>query len=242
MLLLAAACTPITGDFDRVIAIEIDGSIDRVLEEGETIQLSAVAISASGDTVPDAEIVWQLLEVDTGQVGFTLDPATGVVSATHPGSGRVRPRVDELVFDPPLLITVTAAPDSAAPSGSVRVTLAAGDEVSPSLTVDVFDLTTEPNTVLPLAGKSVTFQLMEPAPGSTAADGFFLTEADAGSGEDPHRVTATTSSAGQASIVVRRVAGGVLPDSAVIDASVATALGNTVPVSPITFVVIFESN
>ncbi len=212
------------------------------MEEADTLQLVARAISASGDTVPDVEIVWQLLDVDSGQVGFTLDTATGLVAATHPGSGRVRPRAEELVFDPPIVITVTAAPDSAAASGDVRVTLAAGETVSPSLNVEVFDLTTDPDTVQRIADKSVMFALTEPAPGTTAADAFFLTEGDTVPGTDPHRVEVTTSNTGQASIVVHRIQGAQLPDSAIIHATVATALGNAVPTSPITFVVIFESN
>ena len=140
------------------------------------------------------------------------------------------------------MITVTAAPDSAAASGDVRVTLAAGETVSPSLNVEVFDLTTDPDTVQRIADKSVMFALTEPAPGTTAADAFFLTEGDTVPGTDPHRVEVTTSNTGQASIVVHRIQGAQLPDSAIIHATVATALGNAVPTSPITFVVIFESN
>ena len=108
--------------------------------------------------------------------------------------------------------------------------------------MDVFDLTTDPDTVQLIEGKPVMFVLTEPLPGTTAAEGFFLTESDTLPGTDPHQVTATTASVGQASIMVRRIQGMQLPDSAIIDATVFTALGNIVPTSPITFVVIFESN
>ena len=225
-----------------MIAIEIDGTTQRAVEEGDSLQLIARAISASGDTVPDVEITWQLLDIDSGQVGFTIDPGTGVVTALHPGTGRVRPRVEDLVFDPPIEVTVTGAPDSVAAGGAVRLTLAAAATESPSLTVGVFDLTTEPDVENTLPDKPVTFELVEPTPGSTEADGFFLTESDPAPGPDPHRVVATTSDNGQAEIVVRRIQGMQLPDSAIIDAVVLTALDAVVPGSPITFVVIFESN
>ena len=49
---LALACTEITGDSDRIIAVEILGPLARTVEEGDTLQLEARALDANGDVVP----------------------------------------------------------------------------------------------------------------------------------------------------------------------------------------------
>ncbi len=175
VIVLFAACTVITGDLGRIIAIEIDGTAARNLEENDTITLSARAIDAAGDTVPDAIIVWELLVADSGTAvtGFELDSTTGIIQATTPGHGRVRARVDDLRSDT-ISIVVTGAPDSIAASGDTLLTMASGDIVSPPIKADLFDLTTDPSADSPLAEKMVTFRLVYPVPGAPETQGFFL--------------------------------------------------------------------
>jgi len=239
---LTAACTVITGDLGRVIAIEIDGTGVRSVEEGDTIVLSARAIDAAGDTVPDAVVVWEMLLPDSGSGGqFDLDSLTGIIQALSPGSGRVRAHVEGLRSDT-ISIVVTGAPDSLAANADTLITMAADAIVSPRIETILLDLTTDPGTALPLEEKMVTFSLVDPPPTASEAEGFFLTESDSVPGLDPHSVSVSTSAAGVASIVVRRVAGGsALPDSAVVDASAVTAIGGVVAGSPVRFVIVFES-
>ena len=109
----AMACEAITADFSRVIAIGINAPSQISILVGDTLILEATAITAAGDTVSDAVIVWALLDVDSGQVGFTLDPPTGTVIGVSAGSGRVRAQVEELPSEP-VTITVTPA-DTTAP-------------------------------------------------------------------------------------------------------------------------------
>jgi hypothetical protein len=214
------------------VAIEIVGSTARTLEEGDTLRLEARAISAKGEVVPDAQVFWAV--VDSGSVGFTVDTATGLVTGTGPGTGRVQPRVDELRLGS-VTITVTAAADSLAAGGDTVIVVDPAAEASPLLAVIVFDLTTTPGESLALAGQPVHFSTADPPPGSAAADGFFLARTETVPGADPHAYVATTGIDGRTDIVVRRQPGVAQPDTAVIHAVTVTAAGDTVPGSPIRF-------
>jgi hypothetical protein len=239
---LLAACTVITGDLGRTIAIEIDGAMERSVEENDTITLVARALSAAGDTVADATIVWEILSPDSGDpaIGFDLDGSTGIVQANFPSRGRVRARVDELLSDT-IAVIVTGAPDSIGVAGDSVITVASDADVSPPMTVVLIDLTTDSALASPLEDKEVTFALAAPLPGSPEAQGLILTVSDTTPGEDPHTLTVTTNSSSQASVVARRVADSSLPDSAVVNAFAVTAVGDTVAGSPARFVLVFET-
>ncbi|MBE0594279.1 MAG: hypothetical protein IH616_17970 [Gemmatimonadales bacterium] len=227
----------ITADFDRVVAIDVLGSLNRTLEEGDTLTLQARAISAAGEVVPDAPVVWEV--IDTGTVGFVLDGPSGFVTGVEPGSGRAQARYEDLRAGP-VTLTIHAAPDSMAAAGDTALVVDTTATASPPLAVLVFDLTTEPGMDLALAGSAVHFLTVDPAPGTPPADGFFLAlPTQTAPGEDPHALAATTGSTGEASIVVRRQSGVTQPDSAVIHAVVVTATGDTVAGSPVRFHVRF---
>lgn len=234
-----AACSVLTGDLGRIIAIEVDGPAARQAEEGDTLQLTGRAIDASGDTVPDALITWQLLSIDAEQVPFTLDTSTGLVNALVPGSGSVRARVESLTSDS-IAITITGAPDSMAADGDTRVTLRAAESISPQLAVVVHDLTTVPGSSLALPDKLVQFHLVEPPAGAPGAAGLFLTRTDSVPGADPGRLDVATDASGRAWAVVRKAGGTTLPDSAVVDAEIRTARGGSVTGSPVRFVIVVE--
>lgn len=238
LLASAAACTTVFGNLDRIVAIELVGTRTPQVEEGDTLRLQARARRANGGIVSDAQITWVIIDVDSGQIGFTLDDS-GLISAFAPSTARVQARVEELATQA-ITVTVTAAADSVAASGSQRLTIDDGTEASPPMETTVFDLTSTPGTELPLAGKPVDYQLIDPAPGSPEATGFFLTTVNGTEpGTDPHTTTVTTASDGRAQAVVRLVTGGTLPDSAIVDAATTTAAGQVVAGSPIRFVVIF---
>lgn len=103
--LLLLGCASLFGDLNRVIALEIVGGTAHTIQVGDSLRLVARAVTAAGDTVPGAVIAWAVL--DTGVVGFTLEPATGLVIGTTAGKGRVQARHEELRSDP-IRITVTA--------------------------------------------------------------------------------------------------------------------------------------
>jgi hypothetical protein len=233
---LALACTEITGDSDRIIALEILGPLLRTVEEGDTLQLEARALDANGDVVPDAVILWAV--VDTAVVGFTIGETTGLVETTARDTGRVAAIADELPSEP-VLIQVTPAADSVASVSATRDTVDSGEPASAALTVEVLD-TTSDTLPLPLTGKPVHFDLVEPPPGEPAGAGIFLATTDTVPGADPHHLEVVSQALGQAWVVVRKVSGTTPPDSAVVHATVVTATGDTVAGSPVRFVVLFQ--
>jgi hypothetical protein len=240
LALLTLACGNLAGgDLDRTIAIDILGSLTPEVEEGDSLQLQARAVDARGDSVPDAVIVWAI--VDTGDVGFTVDSATGWVVASHPGTGRVAARTRN-VRSGDLQITVLPAPDSLAATSEVRLTVASGVSASSPAEVIVLDTTTEPGTQLALPEKVVHFLVVEPPSGSPELQGFFLATTDTVPGTDPFRVDAVTDQEGLARAVVRRVSGSTQPESTVVHAVALTALGDTTAGSPVQFVVLFEND
>lgn len=105
--LVSLACG-VLADTGRIVAIEILGSLTPALAVGETLTLRARAVDASGAAVSDAAIMWELIDVDSGQVGFTLEPETGRVTGVAPGSGRVVGRAAD-VQSGIITITVTDA-------------------------------------------------------------------------------------------------------------------------------------
>ncbi len=236
LIVLFAACTVITGDLGRTVAIAIEGESTKQVEEDDTITLLARAIDAAGDTVSDAIVVWELLNADGA---FDLDSITGVVHARHPGRGRVRARVEELRSDT-ISIRVTGAADSIAAVGDTVVTMTADEDASPHLSTILIDLTTDTALIEPLSERDVTYTLAHPAPGTISAQGFFLTVSDSLPGSEPHSVVAKTDGASTAFVVVRQAGGGSLPDSAFIDAVAVTAVGDTVAGSPVRFIVVFD--
>lgn len=213
-----------------------------MLEEGDTLTLRARAISAKGDTVPDAGLWWLLVSVDSiGNVGFTIDSATGLISTYGPGSGNVHARVENLGTGA-IAVTVEPAPDSVAALGETRVIVDTAAVSSTPLTVVTWDLTSSPGDTLALAGKPVHFLTVDPPPGSPTADSFFITDSGTQPGDDPHRVDLTTGTSGQAAVSAVRVSGQTQPDSVAIETVAITARGDTVAGSPVRFWVLFQNN
>ena len=204
--------------------------------------LRARAISAKGEVVPDAGLWWVVLDIDSvGQVGFTIDSASGLISAYGPGVGNVQARVDNLATNA-IKVTVDPAPDSVAIVGEGRLTVDTASGSSAPLTVVVWDLTTTPGDTLALSGKPVHFSTVDPPPGDRAAGTFFITASGTQPGDDPHRVDVSTNASGQAAVTAVRVSGETQPDSVAIEAVAVTARGDTVPGSPVRFWVLFLNN
>ncbi len=235
------ACSVLTGDLGRTIAIEVDGPLDRDVEESDTLWLTARAIDAAGDTVPDATITWQLMSLDTGVVAFVVDSLAGSVAAEAPGTGSVRALVDNL-HSAEITIEVLPAPDSIAAADSTQLSISSSATVSPNLEVVLYDLTTTPGSELTLGAKSVTYSVVFPAPGTAEAAGIFLATTDTVPGLDPHTVIGLTESTGRASAHIRRNTGTNWPDSIVVTASATTAVGETVTGSPIRFLLTIDNN
>lgn len=223
-------CGNLLTDLDRIIALELR-NLQVSVEEADTIRLSAVALDARGDTV-DVPITWAV--IDTGRVGFVLDTATGLITGTGPGTGRVIARSANLRSGE-VVVTVTPAPDSLAPADTTTLTVPAGTVQSSALAVTVLDLTTLPGTASVLSAKPVTFSVVSPsAPASVTLVGSSGTV-----GTDPHTIDVVSSGNGQAASFVRVLAGQTPPDTVRVNASAVTRSGAPVAGSPVSFTIIF---
>jgi hypothetical protein len=240
--LLLAACSALTGDFSEVVAIEYTGPPTPRVEEGDTVRLTAVVLGLDGQPLPEVPVFWRVVSADPDSVGFTLDSVTGLVTAVRPGTWSVQGRAEALRLEPPISVTVVGRPDSIGPVGSDRDTVPAGVPESATLNAGVFDITTTVGQAIGLAGKRVRFQLADPAPGSPAAAGVALALPGQAPGPDPHVVDRESGTGGLAGVTARRVAGTPQPDSIVFHARAFTAHGDTVPGSPVRFVVVFSQN
>lgn len=237
-----AACSALTGDFSDVIAIQYTGPPSPRLEEGDTVRLTAVALGLDGQPL-SMPVIWRVLAPNPDTVGFTLDSTSGLITATFPGGAwQVQGRVEELRTEPPILVTVLAAPDSIGVLEPAVDTVAVDAAESAALTAVVYDLTTTPGEVVGLSGTRVVFRLAEPAPGTPAAAGVALALPAQAPGTDPHLVDRLSGTGGLTGITAERVAALAQPDSIVIEALAFTARGDTVAGSPVRFLVFFSQN
>jgi hypothetical protein len=109
--ILAAGCSTLLGDPDRIIALEIVGPTAYTVSVGDTVRLSARARAANGSVVADAPVAWAVL--DTGQVGILLLSPKGPALARAPGRWRLQAQVETIRSDP---ITITVASPAATPA------------------------------------------------------------------------------------------------------------------------------
>ena len=216
------ACGTLGTDLNRVI--EIDIVVDSAVEEADTARGRAVALSAGGDTVA-ATFVWGSLDPAFLAVA---DSANGVFVGKQFGTARLQARTGDLRSNP------ISAVEEIPAGGPI---LSTPDSLSDSLAVLLQDTVTTPTpTAVPLANRPVTFAITSaPMNGGTAA---LVPDDTTHSGSTID--TVHTSAAGIASVKVRYLGGGTLPDSVVVTARARRAVGTEVPGSPITFVVQLE--
>ncbi len=112
-----AACAIISPDLDRIVALQTEPD-PLTITIGDTLLLEAQAVNAAGDIVVDADIFWTVIDVDSGQLGFTLDTTTGTVVAIAAGSGRVQARVADIRSDPITITVVEPVTGSQHPDGT----------------------------------------------------------------------------------------------------------------------------
>jgi hypothetical protein len=234
---LLSACSTFTGDFSAVVAIEYTGPLKPAVEEGDTLTLTAVALDAGGNPLPDVPVIWHRIALDTATVTFTVDSLTGLVTGVALGTGRVQGDADGLRTDT-LHITILGVPDSIAAVDSA-VTVDSTATESPSLVARVMDVSTT-GVVTPLANQTVQYMLVSPAPGTPEAAGVAIAPSGQEIGTDPYVATTITNSGGLALVTARRV--GTTPDTAIVDAIAITSKGVVVPGPPARFYVLFVNN
>ena len=176
---------------------------------------SARGLNGNGDSVA-ATFFWSSL--DTAVIAV-LDSTTGVSLGKKVGTGRLQARVDELRSSPQP-IQVLARLDSLLPNGPVNDTVTAPDSISAALSVKAYATGGEA-----ISRRIVYAATTFPAGSSTIT---FLP-----------KDSVLTSSIGVASVQIR-FAGGTLPDSVVVLATMRRLDGTEILYSPVRFVVEFQ--
>ena len=205
----------INTDLNQPVAIEILLPDSGRVELTDTFRPRALALNGVGDSV-QAPVFWSSLDTATLAV---VDSTTGVSISKLLGVARFQARTGRL-FSNPQNVTVLAKLDSIRPRGPVRDSVAAGDSLSDSLSVQVYAQA----SAIP-ANRRVVFDTAAIFP--TGVHDVTLVPND----------TIFTNGTGLAAVRVR--VRGSAPDSVVVKATMRHVNGTPVDGSPLTFVVVF---
>ena len=208
----------VSTNLDQVIALEVVLPNGGQVEVGDTLLPSGRALNGHGDTIT-TDIFWVTLDTTIITV---LDSTTGATLGDLIGQGRLEARVGLLTSNPQTVTVITHL-DSVQPAAPVltRDTIAQPDTISDSLRVQLFA-----SPALAVGRRVVfsatTFPASDPLVTLVPRDTIF------------------SSGTGLAATQVRRPAGGTLPDSVVVSATVQRPDGTPIPGSPVIFVVGFR--
>lgn len=202
--LALAGCSELSSSDDTVIALQVTAPPGAVVEVGDTVQYTAVALNRNGDPIP-APIRWAT--PDTANIA--VDSLTGEVLGKKGGTqARVQASSEGLVSSLNI-VNVIAAPDTLilVPPDTVRVDLLPATS-SPPLVARLESF----NPVGPLSGRAIYYEVVEPV---------FATPADAtvAFGNGAVADTAVTDVSGEplTAVALSRVTGKVSPDSAIVE-------------------------
>lgn len=223
-----AACGTLDIDLNQPIAIVV--TVPDSVEQQDTLRGHATELTAAGDTVTET-VIWSSL--DTTLLGV-LDSTAGKFLGKRPGFTQILARTGSLRSGS-LTITIDRAADTlyAAGATSDTITLSTHDSVSAPLAVTLADTVTgaTPPTVA-LPNRRVVFTIAAAPTGATVS-----IVPDNVSHAIAALDTVLTDANGTATVRLRYLSGGTLPDSARVTATARRAVGTTVPGSPITFVI-----
>jgi hypothetical protein len=202
-VLALAGCSDISSSDDTVIALQVTAPSGAVVEVGDTVQYTAVALNRNGDPIP-APIRWATPDTQN----ISVDSLSGQVVGKQGTQGRVQATSQGLA-SPLSVIAVIAAADTLilTPPDSVRV------DLLPATTSSALVARLESFIPAgPLGGRLIVYEVIEPVFGSPAARTVELAN---GALVD----TATTGPNGEpiTPVTLARVTGVVSPDSAIVE-------------------------
>ncbi len=214
-ILALAACSDLASSDDTVIAIQVTAPPGAIVEVGDTVQYTAVALNRNGDPIATT-ITWAT--PDTANIA--VDSLTGAVIGLQGGTqGRVQAIADGLV-SPLNILTVIVTADT--------LILVPPD----TLSIDTLTATGTPPLVArleafsppgPVASRIIYYEVVEPVfadPSTRTVELSNLALAD----------TATTGANGEpaTAVTLQRVPGVTPPDSAIVEISATRHQGTEV--------------
>lgn len=215
------------------------------LDAYDTLRPAARVFDGRGDSVPGAAVRWSTLD----SAILTVDSVTGLtrVKQVGSGAGRLAARTGSLFSNPvsiqPLPGADTVWADSSTALTDSLPTAPAPASVAGPLKVELANTTVTPSTPMPLAGRPIIFTITRATtPGSAS---LVTTDTTRTFTAD----TVITNATGIGSVNVHLVPGSPTPDTVVvtarairhrcIGACTPTSTGDSVPGSPVVFVVRF---
>jgi hypothetical protein len=201
--LALAGCSELSSSDDTVIALQVTAPPGAVVEVGDTVQYTAVALNRNGDPIA-AQIRWSTPD----SANIAVDSLTGEVLGKKGGTqARVQASSEGLVSSLNV-VDVRAAADTLilVPPDTVRVDSLPAMS-SPPLVARLESF----NPVGPLQGRAIIYEVVEPVFTDSASATVVF-------GNSLVLDTALTNAAGepQPPIALSRVPGKVSPDSAIV--------------------------
>jgi hypothetical protein len=218
-ILLALGCSGLTEGAGGVVGLEINQPALLSLEVGETLALTARALDKDGNTV-DAAVTWRAPDPT-----LTVDPATGVITAVSPGTGRVQAFAGQLSSSL-VQFTVIARADTLIVTDSV-FTVAPGGLASPPLVAQLQSF----NPAGALPDRPVVYTIIDPpevVPHLVELPGGVLID------------TVSTGTDGAVTSVTLNRASLAQPDTAIVEVRAFRTRGAPVPGSGQRFTIIFQ--
>ncbi len=223
---LLAACADLTETEAGVGSLTLVLPSPTEIEVDQTVQLRAVARSGSGDSL-DVPVVW--LGLDST---LAVDSTSGRITGRFTGSGRLVARATDL-YSSIVTFTVLARADTVIRVSPDTQTVAAADSLSTELSVRLEG----GDPAAPVGGRRIVYDIVSPVFADTATR---TVEFQSGG----LQALPTTSSTGSPlpAPKLRRIAGRVAPDSAIVAVNVyRPSGGGTVPGSGQRFTVRFAT-
>jgi hypothetical protein len=198
-----AACSELASSDDTAIALQVTAPPGAVVEVGDTVTYSAVALNRNGDPI-SVPIFWSTPDT----ANLAVDSLTGEVLGKLGPQGRVQATTDGLV-SPLNILTVVASPDTlilVLPDTVVVDTLIETNTPPLVAWLETF------NPAGPIAGRFIIYEVIEPVFVDTLTP---TVQFAAGGLVD----TTTTGSNGEPieAVSLARIPGLTPPDSAIVE-------------------------
>jgi hypothetical protein len=230
LAVLGTHCASISGDANAPLAIEFvlpNFTTPFIVDEFDTVQIGVRVRNNAGDTIPGAPVQLVSFAPDT----LAIDSALRGLIGVRLGHARLV-AISRGLHSDPLVVAVVPGPDSLAPDSLTGVTDTVATKDSASAPLVVHLLLKTDTTAIGLTGYFVTFAVIYPTFASDSAATVQLS--------NNSRSDVVTTSAGVASMTVKRRGPRPQPDSVVVQASAIRSNGRAVRGSPIRFVVRFQ--
>lgn len=218
---LGGGCSGLEEGAGGVVGIEVSVPGPDTVEVGESVQLSARPLDKNGDSV-GTPVAW--ISADPAA---SVDGATGVLTGVAPGSARVQATVGTLGSE---LITfaVVAPADTLLISGDSILSVTIGAATLPALPTVLQSF----HPVGPVPNRAVIYAITSPdpavAPPTVTLAGGAVVD------------TLLTGTDGTATTTLAVAAGGVPPDSVIVELRAQRTRGAGVPGSGQRFIVRFQ--